>query len=133
MRRSLEEVIDTERRATMARIRALTADIGEITDASSTANVDDEHDPEGSTLAYERAQVSALLVQAQRYLLELDEALERCARLGPPTCEGCGDRIRMDRLRSRPATRSCARCGVSVHPAPGRLTGASEPSRTRSR
>jgi RNA polymerase-binding transcription factor DksA len=112
---SLEEVIRRERETTTDRIWALTADISEITDASSTANSDDEHDPEGSTLAYERAQASALLLQAQVYVIELDEALERYARCGAP--------ISMERLEARPTVQTCARCataGRSVRDASGR-------------
>jgi DnaK suppressor protein len=113
MPRSLEEVIRAEQDATIDRIRALTADIREITNESTTANVDDEHDPEGSTLAYERAQVSSLLAQATRYLEELDEALVRCEREGSPACARCAVRISMERLVALPATRLCAGCAAS--------------------
>jgi DnaK suppressor protein len=110
MTRSLEEVIRRERETTVDRIRALTADISEITDASS--NADDEHDPEGSTLAYERAQASALLSQAETYVIELDDALERYGRRGVPSCARCGGHISMERLEARPTTQTCVGCAA---------------------
>ena len=50
----------------MARIAALTAELDDIVAATADANVDDEHDPEGSTIAFERARVSTLLSQGRR-------------------------------------------------------------------
>jgi len=44
----------------MAHIAALTAEFDDIVAATTDGNSDDEHDPEGSTLAFERARVSAL-------------------------------------------------------------------------
>ncbi len=55
----------------MARIAALTAELDDIVAATADANVDDEHDPEGSTIAFERARVSTLLSQGRAYLGEL--------------------------------------------------------------
>ena len=71
------DVLDVERAATLARIRAMRADLDAIVDANANANTDDEHDPEGSTIAYERAQVAALLAGAQSNLGDLDCALAR--------------------------------------------------------
>jgi hypothetical protein len=71
------DVLNEERAATLARIRALQADLDAIVDASANANTDDEHDPEGATIAYERAQVAALLAGAQSNLGDLNDALDR--------------------------------------------------------
>ncbi len=62
---AIRDVLNAERAATLARIRAMQADLDAIVDASANVNTDDEHDPEGSTIAYERAQVAALLAGAQ--------------------------------------------------------------------
>ena len=57
--------LHAERRATLDRIEAMRVDLDGIVAAASGANNDDEHDPEGSTIAYERAQVGALLGEAR--------------------------------------------------------------------
>jgi DnaK suppressor protein len=44
-----------ERAATEDRIRALSRDVDAIVDASVLVATDDEHDPEGPTIAFERA------------------------------------------------------------------------------
>ena len=48
-----------------AQIVALTGSFDDIVAAAEQSNVDDEHDPEGTTIAFERQQVAALLRQAK--------------------------------------------------------------------
>jgi len=108
------DVLIAEREATLARIQAMTADFEGIVTASAGSNTDDEHDPEGSTIAYERAQVAALLAEARRHLDDLDRALERLGNGSYALCERCGSGITLERLAARPATRSCIRCAASV-------------------
>ena len=111
MKRSRTETfLDAERQATLARIRAMTADFDEIVAASSDANLDDEHDPEGSTVAFERALVAALLTKDRAHLDDLDRALTRLAEGTYSVCESCGATIGSQRLRARPATRTCIAC-----------------------
>jgi DnaK suppressor protein len=107
--------LKAEREATTARIAAMTADFDEIVATSLDMNGDDEHDPEGSTIAYERAQVAALLSEAQGALEDLDLALARVAEGTYGRCEGCGGRIATERLSARPATRTCIGCASSAH------------------
>jgi RNA polymerase-binding transcription factor DksA len=98
----------------MERIGAMSAELEGIISASAGSNADDEHDPEGSTLAYERARVAALLAEAQDALGDLDRAL---ARLDAGTyfdCERCGSPIAPERLEARPGTRTCIRCASSA-------------------
>ena len=92
------------------RVQELSAVLAEIVDASANANLDDEHDPEGATVAFEREQTSALLERAQRRLAELDAALERVAHGTYGTCEQCGATIPVERLEAQPATRTCVVC-----------------------
>jgi len=73
-------------------------------------STDDEHDPEGSTIAFERAQVAALLDQAERQLAELDAAVARVDAGGYGQCESCGDAIAAERLLVRPAATRCITC-----------------------
>lgn len=101
-----------ERRArTAARIVQLTRDLEALVEATHDSP-DDEHDPEGATIGFERAQASALLADARTQLDDLDRAAAALAagRLG--TCEGCGRPIATDRLLARPTTRVCIDCAV---------------------
>jgi RNA polymerase-binding transcription factor DksA len=107
------DALDAEREATMARIGAMTAEFEAIVASASGSNADDEHDPEGSTLAYERARVAALLADAHAYLDELDRASTRLAGGAYLHCERCGAPIDPERLVARPATRTCVRCASS--------------------
>jgi DnaK suppressor protein len=102
--------LETERRVTLDRLAALRADFGGIVEASRDSNADDEHDPEGATIAFERSQVDALVHQAERHLAEVDAALERLADGVYGTCERCGTQIPSERLEARPVARSCVSC-----------------------
>ncbi|MDX6276511.1 MAG: DnaK suppressor protein, partial [Nocardioidaceae bacterium] len=63
-----------ERSSTEDRLAQLRLDHAAIVAASTNSNADDEHDPEGSTIAFERAQVGALIEQGERHLAELEAA-----------------------------------------------------------
>jgi RNA polymerase-binding transcription factor DksA len=78
--------------------------------ASRSSNADDEHDPEGATIAFERQQVAALLDQARRRLADVETALERRAAGSYGICETCGRPIAPERLAARPAARTCIAC-----------------------
>jgi DnaK suppressor protein len=112
---SIRDVLGAEREATLARIAAMATDLEGIVAASEGANTDDEHDPEGPTIAYERAQVASLLAEAHAYLGDLDKALARLADGRYSVCERCGARIAPERLVARPATCVCIRC-AGTHP-----------------
>jgi len=103
------ELLAAHRRTTLARIHDLAADLDGIV-SSSDANIDDEHDPEGATLAFERAQVAALLSSSQAYLDDLDRALSRVDDGTYGLCDGCGAHIAPERLAARPAVRTCIGC-----------------------
>jgi DnaK suppressor protein len=110
------ERLGVERQATVARIEEMTVDFDGIVASSVNANIDDEHDPEGPTVAFERAQVLALLTQARAHLDELDVALERLAAGKYSVCERCGGEISSERLAARPATHTCFECAASSGP-----------------
>ncbi|WP_238694222.1 TraR/DksA family transcriptional regulator [Nocardioides daphniae] len=78
--------------------------------ASLDTNADDEHDPEGATIAFERSQVAALATQARRQLEEVDEALARVDAGTYGVCERCGGPIPAARLEARPLARTCVTC-----------------------
>jgi RNA polymerase-binding protein DksA len=78
--------------------------------ASRDTNADDEHDPEGATIAFERSQVGALMRQAQSHVAEIDAAVKRLEDGTYGTCETCGGSIGEERLDARPVARTCIRC-----------------------
>jgi DnaK suppressor protein len=99
-----------ERQAALRRVRALSTALEDIRAGSAEANTDDEHDPEGSTIAFERAQVSSLLRDARSSLADIDQAVARLAQGTYGTCERCGGAIAPERLVARPASRRCIDC-----------------------
>ncbi len=99
-----------ERTHAAERFVALEAEFGVLVDAGTGTNIDDEHDPEGATIAFERAQVSALLEQTRTRLNDLDRALEELQRGAYGICERCGQPIAPGRLQARPDARTCVAC-----------------------
>ncbi|MGY1771103.1 TraR/DksA family transcriptional regulator [Blastococcus sp. SYSU D00813] len=99
-----------ERDAALASIAALTGEFDAVVAASKASNADDEHDPEGATIAFERQQVAALLAAARRRLADAEAALARRADGSYGVCEGCGGAIAPERLAARPAARTCITC-----------------------
>ncbi|MFG3047579.1 TraR/DksA family transcriptional regulator [Streptomyces sp. NPDC048202] len=99
-----------ERAATETQIEALNRDFTAIVEANALVAVDDEHDPDGSSTAFERAHVASLLDRARTHLEHLDDALTRLADGGYGICETCGATIPAERLEVRPATTRCVGC-----------------------
>lgn len=106
----IREVLEQDRLATLERLAALSGDFDRIVDASRDSNADDEHDPEGATIAYERSQLDALVQQARQHLAEVDAALARVDDGTHGTCERCGRPIAQARLEARPTARTCVTC-----------------------
>ncbi|MEV6596456.1 TraR/DksA C4-type zinc finger protein [Actinoplanes sp. NPDC051346] len=78
--------------------------------ASRDSNADDEHDPEGATVGFERAQLTALLATARGRIAEVDDALRRVDTATYGVCERCGQPIAEERLAARPFARRCMAC-----------------------
>ncbi len=110
---AFREAVEADRADTTARVLALRSEIDGIVSASADANTDDEHDPEGATLAFERARASALLADAEAHLTALDRASARLAAGLHAECERCRGPIAADRLAARPATVTCIGCATS--------------------
>jgi DnaK suppressor protein len=102
-----EELLAVERSSTQERLARLRDDYSGVVDATRDANSDDEHDPEGHTIAYERSQTGALVRQAEEHLEEIDAALDRLAAGSYGVCETCGQPIPSGRLEARPTARTC--------------------------
>lgn len=99
-----------ERDATVARITALSAAFDDIVASIDGVGNDDEHDPEGATIGFERAQVLALLDAARTQLQSIDDAVERVNAGGYGRCVGCGEPIGRERLEALPTTSTCVGC-----------------------
>ncbi|MGO4256489.1 TraR/DksA family transcriptional regulator [Marmoricola sp. RAF53] len=102
--------LEADRVETVGRLASLTDDYDGVVAASRDTNADDEHDPEGATIAFERSQIGALVRQVQLHLVEIDAATARLDLGTYGTCERCGEAIGEDRLEARPFARTCIHC-----------------------
>jgi DnaK suppressor protein len=98
------------RAAARQRLAALERDRAAMMAAAQAANGDDEHDPEGATIAFEREHAAALADQARQQIIAIDAALDRLAAGGYGTCVSCGQAIAPERLAARPAAATCIAC-----------------------
>ncbi|WP_420181023.1 TraR/DksA family transcriptional regulator [Paenarthrobacter sp. TA1.8] len=100
-------LLEEERSHKLELLKALRSDISSVSLARQDSNVDDEHDPEGSTIAFELSQASALMSQSQVGLEQIDDALARIAAGTYGLCAVCGVAIPEGRLEARPWTPFC--------------------------
>jgi DnaK suppressor protein len=107
---SPERLLESEQQAALRRLAALERDFAGIVESAGQANTDDEHDPEGATLAFERQHIAALLGQARDYLREVEAAKSRLAAGQYGLCEHCERPIPAARLAARPTATSCVTC-----------------------
>jgi RNA polymerase-binding transcription factor DksA len=105
-----QDRLDAERRRTVDRLGRLRTEHAGFVAASQNSNADDEHDPEGATIAFERSQVETLARRLQQHLADLDAAEQRLAEGRYGICERCGAQIPEERLEARPAARTCVGC-----------------------
>jgi DnaK suppressor protein len=104
------ELLAAEREETLERLSGLEREFRGIVESAGSAGTDDEHDPEGPTIAFERQHVVAFLTQARQHLAQIDAALLRLAEGSYGTCENCGQPIGAARLAARPVTTTCIDC-----------------------
>ena len=105
-RRTLEAL----RQRALARAADLRRAFDALVEATEGSNVDDEHDPEGTTIAFERSQLAAALDRAAAEVAEVDAALDRVAAGTYGRCEVCGAPIPAGRLTARPTATRCLTC-----------------------
>ena len=110
---AIRERLAAERARALHRLAGLTGDYDAVVAASRDTNADDEHDPEGATIAFERSQVGAVIAQTRRNVAEIDAALVRLDDGSYGVCEHCGEPIGEGRLEARPAARLCITCASS--------------------
>jgi DnaK suppressor protein len=100
-------LLEEERERKLALLPALRQDITSVNAARQDSNVDDEHDPEGATIAFELSQASTLLAKSAAVLAEIEAALARIAGGSYGFCQICGGPIAEGRLEARPWTPYC--------------------------
>jgi DnaK suppressor protein len=103
-------LLEAERQAVIERLAALERDFNGIVEAAGQANADDEHDPEGATIAFERQHIAALLSQAHDQLSHVEQAIARLDGGRYGECQSCGRPIGADRLAARPTATTCIDC-----------------------
>lgn len=112
-RPDLERLLGRERERTERQIRSLTRQLDEIVSAAMWTSADDEHDPEGNTIAFERESLRARLVQARHDLDAVDHARERLRAGTYGRCTSCSHRIARGRLEALPTVLTCASCAAT--------------------
>ncbi|MFW0775996.1 TraR/DksA family transcriptional regulator [Paenarthrobacter nitroguajacolicus] len=100
-------LLEEERNGKLELLKALGNDITSVSLARQDSNVDDEHDPEGSTIAFELSQASGLMEQSRVGLEQINEALARIDQGSYGLCAVCGTAIPEGRLEARPWTPFC--------------------------
>ena len=119
-RAAIEALLAVEQEQAAAAEESLVAEYEAILDASANANLDDEHDPEGATVGFQRARVASLLHQARDRLSALAAAGDRVRTGAYGTCGRCAQAISFDRLLSFPTAVTCVSCAagptrMSIH------------------
>ena len=102
--------LEAERVLILDQLAELRRGFAGILDASADSNADDEHDPEGSTIAFERSQVKTLIHQGEHHLGEIEAARMKVADGRFGLCERCGQPISVARLDALPVARTCIAC-----------------------
>ena len=111
-RAAVEELLAAERERVAACEAGLVAELAAIVEASDLANLDDEHDPEGSTVGYERARTASLLDAVRSRSADLAAAAERLRTGTYGRCADCGQPIAPERLSAYPTAVACVSCAT---------------------
>jgi DnaK suppressor protein len=90
----------------------LSGDFESLVAAALDVATDDEHDPEGAGIAFERQQIDAVLEMVRARVQALDIAIARLEADDQVeiTCEVCGQPIAAERLEAQPSTTKCVVC-----------------------
>lgn len=108
--------VEAERERVAARRASLERELASLAEEQALTSHDDEHDPEGVTIAVQRAQLQGLLDAARVELTEVDRAAERLADGTYGRCATCGEPIAPERLEALPATTTCIGCATRRRP-----------------
>jgi RNA polymerase-binding transcription factor DksA len=109
---SVLTTVRAEQERTARQVESLEHVVASIVEASELTSTDDEHDPEGTTIAYERAQAIALLRQAREDLDALAVTRVQLESAQVVVCSVCGRTIDLERVATLPTTSRCIRCAA---------------------
>ena len=113
-RSEVELRLSQERAGVLASIDAISKDFDALIASSADTNGDDEHDPEGATIAFERAQLASLLEDVRGTLASIETALAKIGEGSYGACERCGGSIAQERLLALPWTKTCFSCASTA-------------------
>jgi len=108
----IRAVLEDERARTVQDVEALTADLAGVIEAATDVATDDEHDPEGATIAFERSRLTALANQGRDHIIATDAALRRLDNGDYGRCQSCGEPIATARLDALPSVATCIACSA---------------------
>ena len=111
-KRELRQRLVDLRDATTRRSASLVDTFDDIVMAANDVATDDEHDPEGHTIAWERQQIAALVSETSVSLADIDAAERRLESGRYGMCRDCDSAIAIARLEALPATSTCINCAV---------------------
>lgn len=111
---AFRSALTDERSEVEAQVASLSAQFDDFVESSAFGATDDEHDPDGSTVAFERAKIVALQSQAQGHLEDIAGALQRMENGTFGLCERCGLPIGDARLQARPRSGYCINCAQAT-------------------
>ncbi len=96
-----------------SRLEHLTREFDSIVASAEGTPPDDEHDPDGTTAGFERAQVQALAASTREQLAAIDAALARLDAGTYGRCDRCAGPVEPARLDAVPTATTCIRCAVA--------------------
>lgn len=99
-----------ERAEATALLASMRARLAAVVDAAIDDHADDEHDPEGPTLAVERGQLVSQIERSSQRIAEIDAATARLDSGTYGRCHRCGDEISEVRLDALPTATACITC-----------------------
>jgi RNA polymerase-binding transcription factor DksA len=102
--------------AASARVTSLERQLRDLAEEQALTTHDDEHDPEGMTIGYQRAQFQSLLDAARADLAAVEHARKRLREGTYGRCGRCGAPIGVHRLSALPATLTCIDCARRTRP-----------------
>ncbi|MCA5923818.1 MULTISPECIES: TraR/DksA family transcriptional regulator [Curtobacterium] len=99
--------LDSERARNERLLLQVERSMRDVSDARQDANSDDEHDPEGATLAWERGSLGAVRDDARRRIEQVDAALARLDAGTYGRCTVGGEPVPEARLAAVPWAATC--------------------------
>ena len=107
---TLRSRLCADRKAVTSIIESTKESIAALVHSRSSADGDDEHDPEGATISTQFSESNALLDHARHHLDQVNLALAKFATDTYGRCDLCAGHIPIERLEVRPHAAHCLRC-----------------------